>query len=418
MADMKDSLQLADEHIDDVQAKIHQNPQVSQEEIWNRVNGIPSPVHAPTETPIPETSSAKTSVPTPNTVSHSGTTIKNLRTFQGDVAEAMKKQGTSVVSIALAEKKRQEESERRIKEAGLVGGVIPATIPQKESTSLKQTLEPGQSIDRIIAEPTVVENHETRNRIILITCSIIFLILGIGAIGTFYVFQKQTLPQVTEPAENKTIIAYNRASAIAVDNATEKELFETLARERREKILSNNETYYISLVKTTTDGIVTPITPAVFFGLFEQNAPASLIRAFGNKMMYGLYKTETNEPFLLIRVDSFDNAFTGMLEWEENLYSDVGVLFSPFVLPISEVVPQEGSTATTTVSKTLTAIDLRGIPFEDETIKNKDIRILRTKQGNTALLYSFIDKNILLITASEAVLQVMVNKVADQKLVR
>ncbi len=422
MADPKEPLQFADEHIKEIEQKLAGNSHAkeSAQDIFARINGIPpvapEKTEAPQSNPLMGTVTPSAEAQTPQ----SQVVIKNLRTFQGDVAEAMKKQGTSFVSIALAEKKREEENQKKSAEAGLrKTNIIPAVEIQK-SGSLKSTLPPQTPIQKIIAEPIVVEvNHEARNRVIIIVSSIVFILLGIGAVGAFYVFQKNTPVVVAEPAENKTIVAYNKASAVTVDTATQDELFETLNRQRREKVLGDNETLYISLVTTATDNSLVPISPARFFKIFENSAPASLIRAFGTKMMFGLYKTSENEPFLLIRVDSFDNAFTGMLEWESTINKDIGTLFSKNLLPITEVVPTTDSTpGTTTVQKTLNVDLANGSVFEDETIKNKDIRILRNKQGGTILLYSFIDKNTLLITGSQAVLEVMVNKVADQKLVR
>lgn len=422
MADPKEPLQFADEHIKEVEQKLASNNhgKESAQEIFARINGIPTPApEKPIE--VPSNPLAVTPPPAEPQTPQSQVVIKNLRTFQGDVAEAMKKQGTSVLSIALAEKKREQDNQKKIAEAGLQKtSIIPPTEIQK-SGSLKSTLPPERPIQSVISEPVVVPvNHEARNRIIIITSSIIFILLGIGAVGAFYVFQKNApTPITTEPAENKSIVAYNKASAVAVDTATQDELFETLNRQRREKVLGDNETLYISLVTTATDNSLVPISPARFFKIFENSAPASLIRAFGSKMMFGLYKTTQNEPFLLIRVDSFDNAFTGMLEWEAGINKDIGILFSKNLLPVTEVAPGVGQSAgTTTIQKTLNVDLANDTSFEDETIKNKDIRILRNKQGDTILLYSFIDKNTLLITASIEVLQAMVNKVADQKLVR
>ncbi len=430
MSDPKEPLQFADEHIAEIQSKLAGNTTKgpTQEEIFARINGldqvkpnIVEPGISPLQRALTE---AKADGPlsfTPGLQTESSAQIKALRTFQGDVAEAIKNQGTSVLSIALAEKRREQEQAQKQKSAGLTPTpIIPKTeLPTTPSLKQQAVVIESPVTNAPVTVKSAPVNHEARNKGILITLSAFFILLGIGAVGMFYMFQKNTPLPVAKESRNKTLVAYNKASAITVDTATEDELFETINRQRRDNVLSNNETFYVSLVLTATDDSLQPISSPAFFALFKQNAPASLIRAFGSKMMFGFYKTTQNEPFLLIQVESFDNAYAGMLEWEKLMNADIGALFTNRTLSITEVIPPTGSsTATTTTQRTLNADIANAGAFEDETIKNKDIRILRTKQGDTILLYSFIDKNTLIITSSTEVLSTMVNKIADQKLVR
>ena len=56
--------------------------------------------------------------------------------------------------------------------------------------------------------------------------------------------------------------------------------------------------------------------------------------------------------------------------------------------------------------------------FEDITIKNKDARILKNNRNDTVLLYSFLDKNTLLITSSESVFQDLANRLISKAFLR
>ena len=48
--------------------------------------------------------------------------------------------------------------------------------------------------------------------------------------------------------------------------------------------------------------------------------------------------------------------------------------------------------------------------FTDEELRNKDLRIVTDEIGKTILLYSFIDKNTILITSHEAIFNALLGK--------
>ena len=106
--------------------------------------------------------------------------------------------------------------------------------------------------------------------------------------------------------------------------------------------------------------------------------PSYTLRSLQGDYTFGIYGYgETrSEPFLLLKVSDYDAAFAGMLEWENNMENDLTILFK---LRHSGVE--------------------RG--FSDAMVANQDVRLLKTRQGKTALLYSFIDRETLLITTNK-----------------
>jgi hypothetical protein len=132
-------------------------------------------------------------------------------------------------------------------------------------------------------------------------------------------------------------------------------------------------------------------------------------------MMFGYFNDGANEPFLLATIDSFENTYSGMLEFEPAMNKALGALFSRRTLVISGVSNEPGGTTTTQVVNNDLDLERR---FEDDTVKNKDIRILKNNKGETILLYSIINKNTLLITSSKKVLEVMLTKLSNQNTVR
>ena len=120
--------------------------------------------------------------------------------------------------------------------------------------------------------------------------------------------------------------------------------------------------------------------------------PPSLLRSFEEKYMLGVYSFDTNEFFIILKTSDFATSFAGMLKWEADLQKDIGVLFD---------IEQNASTT----------INI----FVDRSLKNKDLRILKDSVGNTLLLYSFVDKNTLIITKNETVFGAILPKYLIQK---
>jgi hypothetical protein len=115
--------------------------------------------------------------------------------------------------------------------------------------------------------------------------------------------------------------------------------------------------------------------------------PPSLVRSFGDEYMFGIYSFDTNEPFIILTVDDYAIAYSGMLKWELDAGKDLATLFN---------IPTQNSSST--------------LVFKDETAKNKDMRVLKDSAGTPLVLYSFIDRKTLVITKNENVLSAIVGK--------
>ena len=113
--------------------------------------------------------------------------------------------------------------------------------------------------------------------------------------------------------------------------------------------------------------------------------------------MLGVLGGEPNDTFLLMRVDSYENAFAGMLDWEKNLKEDLLPLFQPEELIAT--IPNDAV-------------------FHDVTIKNKDARALTDAGGKSVLIYSFYNQNLLIITTTESALRTITSQLDTEALAR
>jgi len=304
---------------------------------------------------------------------NSSSPLKQIRTFQGDVASALHKQNESLVSI--------QRSEHAVREA------------RKVFATPKSTEEIAQ--------------EKSNKKLIFLLIGSLVLITAAGLIG-WYAYNgyvtKTALP-IVEQTPNKLMIS---GSEVKIDiSHLSREAFILGIETEAAKKIADGTVVQIQLQKPTAT-TTTPIVTGDLLNLLESRAPGSLIRSMSPIFMLGLLGDGTvptnatstnriNHVFLLIKLDSFDNAFPGMLEWEKNMRDDI---LSIFASP---------ETLATTSPAAL---------FSDITVQNKDARILKDSTGQTVLLYSFFDNNMLIITDNEASLRTIIGKLNAGKLSR
>lgn len=281
------------------------------------------------------------------------TPLKQIRTFQGDIAEALEKQQESLVSIQRAEHLRR----------GSVGA----------------------------SDDTSARNNKTRRESFLLIFGSL-LLFALGTAGAWFGYnefvRKTTTPATAVPASRflspnqETSLDINTSSREALINA----LFDTTSN------VALGELRHIVLRKTAGGDRIL-LTTSEFLNILEIRAPGSLLRAFNPLFMFGALGKSS---FLIIKLDSFENAFAGMLVWEKNLAEDLGPLFATAPL-LKNITPES--------------------VFTDITDRNKDIRIL-VLEGRSVLLYSFFDNNMLIITDNIETLRTLIERLTREKLSR
>ena len=325
--------------------------------------------------------------------------IKPLRTYEGDIAESIRKNDTSVASVNLAEQKKKEEQ----KAAGF--------------TSEKREAFAWNGVISLV--------------------SIVLIVGAIGVLGFLYLAQKNKTPDVVVP----------QYSIITTDKTNKIDATAALATKDRAKIIKlisdNLETENVagSFGEIKFD----QISSEQFMSLLAKTAPSSFSRALGGPWLFGFYNAGTGEsraePFVLLGVDSFDNAFDGMLRWEAGMGGDLREIF----IKQNQVVLQNqniesavgtstgsgvgtGATSTSTGTGTGTTSEkiILATPqtselqnsFEDLIIKSKNARVLKDTAGNVVLLYSFLNDKYLLITTNEQIFKEVFGRFSVSRLVR
>ncbi len=215
------------------------------------------------------------------------TPLKQIRTFQGDVAEVLQKQQESLVSI------QQKEHLKR------------DSIESSTGTSSQNP-------------------NRRKELFFLFLGSLLFFTIGI--VGVWYAYNEFIKKSTT------TIIAAPANRFVSAN--TEVNL--DLATTSRETFISNLSSATSGVPNGELKHIVLHLSTSEFLEKLESRAPGSLIRAFDPLFMFGAFGKST---FLIIKLASFENTFAGMLLWEKNLAEDIGPLFA--TAPLLRNIPSE-----------------------------------------------------------------------------
>lgn len=290
--------------------------------------------------------------------------VKTIRTFQADIADAIKTDQVSMIHVALAEKKRQERQ-----------GSYDDTIKQRGTN--KTLIWVG-------------------------LFAVIFVIIAITT--TYFLLPKPQTPDQIANEKRATPLMYaEQFVSVNTDGRTTDDLERLLRRERELEIPLGTMK---GVVLTSTSGSSTyPIAGPDFFNVLNTRAPEEVRRSVEDKFMLGVYAFSPYEYFAIFKINSYDTAFAGMLEWERFIETDIGNIF----ITNKKNTPEYS---------TSTAQNLFKRTFVDKTIENKDVRMLVDNEGVPAMLYSFLDKETLVIVSSEKSLKEIIFRLTAGKIVR
>ncbi len=341
---------------------------VNAAEVLEAVNTPAAPIQPapPLETPTPVTPETPPSQPP-----HHPGDVMTLHTYKSDIEETVRSKHVSLADIAAAQARRREEA--------------PLT-PQETAEKKTQT---------------------TKYLII----GAIFLIAALGTMAITALFS----------AQKKAATATAPASYIYVDDtqvlplatpATRDSLMQILeaAREETHLALGLIERLYpvVTPEATTSSAAAQPQaeTTQELFSTLALGAPDTLVRALLPNFVLGVHVFDGNQPFIIFKTDSYEQVFAGMLAWEDSMQSDLSPLFDR--TPTAHIAGS-GTTAAQAVS----APQLLSTPFTDRVVENHDARVIQNSSGDIILLWTFIDRNTLVITTNEYTLREIISRLSQ-----
>lgn len=315
---------------------------------------------------------------------HNKGKLSSLRSYQGDMAEFIKEKNESTISIALKEKERKEDRQEKEEKK-----------EEKEGISLK-----------IPAEKPRVNKEGFKLNLTVAVLSLL-LITG-GVVASLYIFKFIKGEPQSEVVIKTEIIPYNNSVTLA--NMTKSNLGSEIAglpSSNGITILKISDTAGLSLQKTKN-----------FLNFLGLALPGELERTLKDEYVTGvIYQDNQTATFLILSVNDFGQAFSGMLDWESNMPVDLSFMTETNVDEIPDVstntpanmsgatssstaTPTNSSASTTIVASAPVKIPAKQGPFiwKDMIIKNKDTRGLINSKNQAQIAYTFLDKNTVLIT--------------------
>jgi hypothetical protein len=292
--------------------------------------------------------------------------LKTLRTFKGDVEEAVNKKNESVVSIASKEEKRKDVVMQEAKETGRIA-------PEKEVFKEKRGLG-------FLASG------------LWLTVGSALIATGLITLGVLYISKSKT-EEKQNVVLNKTIIQYTDKKDVSLGVGFRQDIISSISSAVSSYNQPVSSVLYLNLLKDKSS-----VDTETFLNALFASAPNSLNRSFASDYMLGILSFDTNEPFIILSPENYGAVYSGMLKWEPSMYYDLSPIFKGLTNSKFQVK--------------------NNYTFSDYTYKNNDVRILRNDNNEIVLIYGFVDKKTLIITANERVFNSLVQKYINSKVVR
>lgn len=278
--------------------------------------------------------------------------IPRLRTFQGDMATMLEDNKVSMTTVLQAEEKRRRDR-------GEVAGTGEEILK-------------GEAVKK-------------RKKIILIGGSVLFLVGTIAIVIALYLQSGRGRELIVpgNAVSTASLIASDSVHTITLSPETHDAFLKMSLARRRAATLALGKVEELKFSDQAGNLFDAPD----FFAVAAPNVPTPFVRLLEPTYFFGLVQTGYRDTFLIAETRSFNAAWSGLLDWEPSMLSDLAQSVVRLDSPAFKAVNKEGPPVTTA--------------FEDELYENRDVRVLHDLSGNVALMYSLIDRSTIIIASSQ-----------------
>jgi hypothetical protein len=320
---------------------------------------------------LPKPAPAAPIAPTPKPAGPSDDAIAPLETYQRDMESVIEQKNVSAVTIATAESQRASRARA-------------TPLAQKPPRDWKWLA--------------------TLSAIIV---SVLLIVVAAGVLA--YVFLRPTPSITVGQSASAPFIAIDDTQALVAkpeqfNRATLMQNLESM-KEKTAISLGLMSRIYVVLSSTTVESSELPpqVTAQELISAIAPNAPDDLLRTVDpNYYLLGVHVFDGNQEFLVLKVDSYERAFSGMLSWERTMSQELSPLFIR--------TPRPRTAAELANISTTTPQALIPTSFRDKIVANHDARVIQNDAGDILLLWAFIDRNTLVITNNESTLAEIISR--------
>lgn len=221
------------------------------------------------------------------------------------------------------------------------------------------------------------------------------LLIGIGAIVSAYLLtQHGSLPMA---ASVPSLIKFDESVEV---KGSGQDLIQAVANVAQGGVVQGNVVVtYVTLATTTGSGIPQP--GGVLIRDMGLSAPDILLRNVDDTSTVGvIHAGSDSKPFMILKVNSYERTFAGMLAWEPTMASDLALFYPPY------------AAASTTATSSLAITTQSPATFTDAVVANYDVRVLRDTSGKSILLYGYRGKDTLIIARDEAAFSALLSRLS------
>ncbi|TSC68313.1 MAG: hypothetical protein G01um101456_689 [Parcubacteria group bacterium Gr01-1014_56] len=297
--------------------------------------------------------------------------VRPIETYQGDIERLVQTKNVSVVSIAA------EEAARRGKEP----------LPSRQEG---------------------VEYKPLLMNILMVGAGVLMLAAAIGVL--VFIFRPAASVSIANdiPAP---FINVDQTLVFTVPQGTFKRAvaMSALEEQRKKVLLSLGLVSRLLLARpvASADQKITPLSTEQILAILGPNVPDSLLRALDpQEYLLGIHSYDGNQPFLVMKTASYEQAFSGMLEWEHYMRQDL----SPLFVRTPRVHLMQGDTASSSQPPTPTFVQTG---FIDRIVENHDARVVENSVKDILLLWTFLNRNTLVITTNGATLREIISRLKN-----
>jgi hypothetical protein len=220
-----------------------------------------------------------------------------------------------------------------------------------------------------------------------IALALLFTSLGVLLLGTIaFIVSEQTIG--SDPQYGTNLIFSEQVAAFPLLENPQ-DIKRSLAATRASGGLTLGSITRLVPTKADTDpetgaAIEREATASEFLKALDIQVPEELVRTLEDEFFFGFHTVDEQAPVLVFRINSYERAFGGMLNWEKTLNTDL----APFFTGLSTLIKNSEGLV---VERT----------FSDMVMQNFDVRILRDDAGVIQLYYSFPTRSLLIIAESQ-----------------
>ena len=296
--------------------------------------------------------------PEPAPVPKEQPSVQPLETYKSDIEKIVQQKNVSLVTIAAAEAERRASSGESVAKA-----------------------EPGRTRFML--------------NLLMISIGVLLLVAASGVLAYFFIKPGAAQQAAAVPQAPFVSVDGQQTVVIPAGETNRDAIMQSLTSAKNATALSLGliSQLYVSTPTTTqSSNTLEEIDPQTLLQLLAPDVPQELLLALNPQYLLGVHVYDGNQPFFMFDVNSYEQAYAGMLAWEPTMETDL----SPLFINMPEQPPAG---------------------FVDQIVDNDDARVIEDQSGNIVLLWTFINRDTLVITTNEATLREIISRLQNAPVV-